>query len=114
MPVVLIAVWRSRIQRWGLLLFGVFLVVLDDALLLLPRVDGFQHLQWNWQGKLLETGWPLLLAALVPGISLASLGVTSRLRLAETGTLRTDCGSGATNLAWGLLVLVPIRDPRSR
>lgn len=79
-PVVLIAVRRSRVRRWGLLLLVGFLVVVDEALLLLPRVDGFQQLRWNWQGKLLETTWPLLLAALVPGISLASLGVTSRLR----------------------------------
>jgi len=80
LPFVLIAVWRSRTRRWGLLLFVASLVVLDFALGEIPRVDGFQHLHWSWQECLLSTAWPFLLAALVPGISLASIGVTSRFR----------------------------------
>jgi membrane protease YdiL (CAAX protease family) len=80
LPFVLIAVWRSRTRRWGLLLFVASLVVLEFALVEIPRVDGFQHLHWSWQECRLSTAWPFLLVALVPGISLASVGVTSRFR----------------------------------
>ena len=80
LPFMLIAVWHSRTRRWGLLLFVASLVVLDIALVEIPRVDGFQHLHWSWQECILSTAWPFLLVALVPGISLASIGVTSRFR----------------------------------
>jgi membrane protease YdiL (CAAX protease family) len=53
---------------------------LDVALGEIPRVDGFQHLHWSWQECILSTAWPFLLIALVPGISLVSVGVTSRFR----------------------------------
>jgi len=80
LPFVLIAVYHSRTRRWGLLLFIAFLVILDIALVELPRVDGFRHLHWSWQESLLSTAWPFLLIAIAPGISLVSVGVTSRLR----------------------------------
>jgi membrane protease YdiL (CAAX protease family) len=80
LPFVLIAAWHSRTRRWSLLLFVASLVVLDVALGEIPRVDGFQHLHWSWQECLLAIAWPFLLIALVPGISLASVGVTSRFR----------------------------------
>ena len=80
LPFVLIAIWRSRTRRWSLLLFVASLVVLDFALVEIPRVDGFQRLHWSWQECILSTAWPFLLVALVPGITLASMGVTSRLR----------------------------------
>ena len=77
---VLIAAWHSRTRRLSLLLFVASLVVLDVALGAIPRVDGFQHLHWSWQECLLSTAWPFVLIALVPGISLASVGVTSHFR----------------------------------
>jgi len=80
LPFVLIAAWHSRTRRWSLLLFVASLVVTDVALVEIPRVDGFQHLHWSWQECLLSTAWPFLLIALVPGISLAAIGVTSRFR----------------------------------
>jgi uncharacterized protein len=80
LPFVGIAAWHSRTRRWGLLFFVACLVVLDVALVEIPRVDGFQHLHWSWQESLLSSAWPLLLVALVPGISLASIGVTSHFR----------------------------------
>ncbi len=80
LPFVLIAAWHSRTRRWSLLLFLASLVVMDVALVEIPRVDGFQHLHWSWQQCLLSTAWPFLLIALVPGISLAAIGVTSRFR----------------------------------
>jgi len=80
LPLVLIAAWHSRTRRWGLLLFVASLVVLDVALIEIPRVDGFQHLHWSWQECILSTAWPFLLVALIPGISLASIGMTSRFR----------------------------------
>ena len=80
LPFVCIAIWHSRTRRWDLLLFVACLVVLDTALIEIPRVDGFQRLHWSWQECILSAAWPFLLVALVPGISLASIGVTSRLR----------------------------------
>jgi hypothetical protein len=80
LPFVLIAARFCRTRRWNLLLFVASLVLLDVALVEIPRVDGFQHLHWSWQECLLSTAWPFLLVALVPGISLASLGVTSHFR----------------------------------
>jgi membrane protease YdiL (CAAX protease family) len=56
------------------------LVVLDVALGDIPRVDGFQHLHWSWQESFLSSAWPFLVVTVVPGISLASIGVTSHFR----------------------------------
>jgi len=96
LPFVLIATWHSRTRRWSLLLFVAFLVVLNLALGEIPRVDGFQHLHWSWQECILSTAWPFLLIALVPGISLASVGVTSRLR---PGWLKPSIVAGLLALA---------------
>lgn len=96
LPFVLIAVWHSRTRRWSVLLFIASLVVLDVALIEIPRVDGFQHLHWSWQESLLSTAWPFLLVALAPGISLASVGVTSHFR---PGWLKPSIIAGLVALA---------------
>jgi len=96
LPFVLIAAWHSRTRRWSLLLFVASLVVLDFAVVEIPRVDGFQHLHWSWQESLLTMAWPFLLVALVPGISLASVGVTSRFR---PGWLKPSIVAGLLALA---------------
>lgn len=96
LPFVLIAALQSRTRRWSLWLFAASLVVLDFALVEIPRVDGFQHLHWSWQESLLSTAWPFLLVALVPGISLASVGVTSRFR---SGWLKPSIVAGLLALA---------------
>jgi len=62
----------------------------------IPRVDGFRHLHWSWQESFLSTAWPFLLVALVPGISLSSIGVTSRLR---PGWLKPSIVAGLIALA---------------
>ena len=62
----------------------------------IPRVDGFQRLHWSWQESLLSTAWPFLLVALVPAISLASIGVASRLR---RGWLKPSIVAGMVALA---------------
>ena len=80
LPFVMIAVWHSRTRRWSLLLFVASLVVLDIALIDIPRIDGFQHLHWSWQECILSAAWPFMLVALVAGISLNSIGVTSGFR----------------------------------
>jgi membrane protease YdiL (CAAX protease family) len=80
LPLVALAAWRSHTRRWDLLFLVAFLVVLDVALVEVPRLDGFQHHHWSWQESILSSGWPFLLVILVPGISLASIGVTSRFR----------------------------------
>jgi membrane protease YdiL (CAAX protease family) len=96
LPFMLIAAWRSHTRRWGLLLFVASLVVLDIGLDEIPRVGVFQHLHWSWQESILSTVWPFLLIALVPGISLASIGVTSRFR---PGWLKPSILAGALALA---------------
>jgi membrane protease YdiL (CAAX protease family) len=96
LPFVLIAAWHSRTRRWGSLLFVASLVVLNVGLTEIPRVDGFQHLHWSWQECLLSTAWPFLLIALVPGISLVSIGVTSRFR---PGWLKPSILAGLLALA---------------
>jgi membrane protease YdiL (CAAX protease family) len=64
----------------GLVVIRSILSSSGRCLVEIPRVDGFQHLHWSWQECLLSTVWPFLLIALVPGISLVSVGVTSRFR----------------------------------
>lgn len=58
-----------------------FLVVLSFVLTNLPRVDGFAKHHWSWQESMLSILWPIVFAAFTPGISLATFGVTSQLRL---------------------------------
>ena len=79
LPFVLVALWRSPTRRWELVLFVGFLVILENAVAELPRVNGFQHLHWSWQAALLTTAWTLLVVSLTPGVSFASIGVTSSL-----------------------------------
>jgi membrane protease YdiL (CAAX protease family) len=72
------------------------LVVLNVALLEVPRVHGFQRHHWSWQESILSSAWPFVLVALVPGISLTSIGVTSRFR---PGWLKPSIVAGAVALA---------------
>lgn len=80
LPFVLIALWRSRTRRWGLVLFVGSLVILENAVAELPRVNGFQHLHWSWQSAPLITAWTLFVVSLTPGVSFASIGITSSLK----------------------------------
>jgi membrane protease YdiL (CAAX protease family) len=80
LPFVLAALWSSRTRNGRLLLFVGSLVILQNAVGELPRVDVLHHLHWKWQATLLTAAWPLLLVAWAPGLSFASIGVTSRLR----------------------------------
>lgn len=96
LPFVAIAAWQSRSRRWGFLLFIACLIVLDTALLEIPRIGVFQRLHWSWQESILSSAWPFLLVAVVPGISLASIGVTSRFR---PGWLKPSIVAGLVALA---------------
>lgn len=80
MPLVLVAVWHSHVRRWRLLLLAASLVVLHDALMEIPRLGVFQRLHWSWQESLLASSWPFILVAVVSGVSLRSIGVSTRLR----------------------------------
>jgi membrane protease YdiL (CAAX protease family) len=80
LPLVLAALWHSRTRRWGLLVFVGSLVIFQNAVADLPRVNLFQHLHWQWQATLLTTAWLLFVVWLTPGISFASIGVTSSLK----------------------------------
>ena len=80
LPFVLLALWRSSTRRCGLVLFVGFLVILENAVAELPRVNGFQHLHWSWQAALLTTAGTLLVASVTRGVTFASIGVTSSLK----------------------------------
>jgi membrane protease YdiL (CAAX protease family) len=80
MPVVLVAVWHSRVRRWNLLLLVASLVVVHDALMWMPRQGVFERLHWSWQECLLATIWPFVLTAIISGVTLRSIGVSMRLR----------------------------------
>ena len=95
-PFILVAVWHSRVRRWSLLLWVISLVMLDIALVEIPRLGGFQRLHWSWQESFLSSVWPFMLVALVPGISLASIGVTARFR---SGWLKPSIVAGLFALA---------------
>ncbi len=79
LPFILGALWHSRLRRWGLVLFVGSLVIVQNAVAALPRVNGFQHMHWSWQESLLTTALPFLVVSLIPWVSLASIGVTSSL-----------------------------------
>ena len=80
LPFAVAAVWQSRARNWRLFSLVGVLLFTQTAVTFLPPINGFKHLHWNWQGCLLSVLWPLLLVRLAPGISLASIGVSSRLR----------------------------------
>ena len=96
LPFIGVAAWQSRFRRWELLLFVLCITVFDTALLEIPRIGVFQRLHWSWQESILSTAWPFLLVALAPGISLASIGVTSRFR---PGWLKPSLVAGILALA---------------
>ena len=79
LPFILVALWHSRTRLWGPIALVGFLVILENAVSELPRVNGFQHLHWSWQAALLTTALPLVVVWLTPGVSLASIGITSSL-----------------------------------
>jgi membrane protease YdiL (CAAX protease family) len=79
-PLVAIGMWSSRARAWWPLLAFVALFVLDDLVLDLPSIGPFTALRWDWQGKLLEVGWVLALAATARGLSLRDIGATAPLR----------------------------------
>jgi hypothetical protein len=67
-------------HRWGLLSLIAALVIVQDAVGILPRMSELQHLQWGWQAALLTAAWPLVVAPWIPGLSFASMDVTSSLK----------------------------------
>jgi membrane protease YdiL (CAAX protease family) len=77
-PALLLAAWHSHVRRWGKLFVVIILVLLNSAILNIPRTERFQHRHWSWQESLLTAAWPFLLVAVSPAISLNSIGVTSR------------------------------------
>lgn len=79
-PLIAIGMWRSRVRAWAPLVAVLGLLALDNLVLRLPRVGPFASLQWNWQGKLLEVAWVLVLVAAAPRLSLRDIGVTAPLR----------------------------------
>jgi len=102
-PLVAIGMWSSGARAWRPLLALVALVALDDLVLRLPGIGPFTALTWNWQGKLLEVGWVLALAATIRGLSLRDIGATAPLR---TGWRTPALVAGAVTLALPLAFVV--------
>ncbi len=76
-PLVLWVAWTmSKAAAVDLkqLMFVAVLVFVDLACVMAPRFSVFSRLDWNWQGKLLEIAWVLVLTVF-PGYSLARLGI---------------------------------------
>jgi len=109
LPVIAIAMWSSRARAWRPLLAFMALFVLDDLLLLMPHVGPFIALAWNWQGKLLELGGVLALAATVRGLSLRDIGATEPLH-AGWRMPALVAGAGILALPLSFLLLLGARD----
>jgi hypothetical protein len=78
LPVFVLAVKQAKPRRpWLLGLFAA-VNILEWFVLMMPRHGPFVRLDWNWQGKLLEIAWPALLFFVVPGLTLAHLGLRVR------------------------------------
>ena len=77
LPLFLLAFFTgSRPKSYiPILLFAAFFI-LDMGLILMPRVVNVipPWGGWNWQGKVLEICWPVLLVLLVPAYSAARVG----------------------------------------
>lgn len=78
-PLIAIGMSRSRVRAWPPLVAVLGLLALDNLVLRLPRLGPFASLQWNWQGKLLEVAWVIVLVAVTRRLSLRDIGVTAPL-----------------------------------
>jgi membrane protease YdiL (CAAX protease family) len=79
LPFALAAIGYSRPRRLGPILLVGVLVVFQNAVAGLPRLAVLGALHWSWQAALLTAAVPFVALALVPGVSLASMGITSRM-----------------------------------
>lgn len=61
---------RSVVLFAVLLMLDIALIFLFEVVTLVPHWGG-----WNWQGKLLQSAWPLLLVAVVPMFTAEEVGV---------------------------------------
>jgi membrane protease YdiL (CAAX protease family) len=77
-PLFLLAFRNAKPQAAGRMALVAGLIYVDLACLMAPQTAWFRSLSWNWQGKILEVLWVLVLAAL-PGYSFARLGIRARL-----------------------------------
>jgi len=78
LPLVLVAFRSAKPQAARPMALVGALIYVDLACAMAPRMAWFRGLSWNWQGKILEVLWVLVLAAL-PGYSSARLGIRARL-----------------------------------
>jgi len=79
LPFVLVALWRTRTRTWHPIWFVASLVILQNAVAQLPRINFLERLHWSWQAALLTTALPLLVVWLSPSVSFSTIGVTSKL-----------------------------------
>ncbi len=83
---ICLAVVRNAEHRW-LLPLAALLLTFDMALVTAPHVGIFSRFAWNWQGKLLESAWPLLLGATGTLYSLRTIGFAAPRRDSWPGVL---------------------------
>src|SRR5579883_3357111 len=86
LPLVLLAFRGAKPPAANRLAVVAGVIYLELACVMAPQTAWFRGLSWNWQGKILEVLWVLLLAAL-PGYSLARLGIRGRLSPGSAGPI---------------------------
>ncbi len=86
LPLVLLAFRGAKPPAANRLAVVGGVIYLELACVMAPQTAWFRGLSWNWQGKILEVLWVLLLAAL-PGYSLARLGIRGRLSPGSAGPI---------------------------
>jgi len=108
LPLLAWALWTSRLRPDRRLLQFAALVYLDLVCVMVPRSAVFQRLDWNWQGKILEVLWVVVLAA-VPGYGLGRLGIRGRSapRSLLPMMLATAVGTGYGMLLWSKGMRMP-------
>jgi membrane protease YdiL (CAAX protease family) len=86
LPLVLLAFRGAKPMAANRLAVAAAVIYLDLACVMAPRAAWFRGFSWNWQGKILEVLWVLLLAS-VPGYSLARFGIRGRLAPRSVGPI---------------------------
>src|SRR5579884_1844704 len=86
LPLVLLAFRGAKPMAANRLAVAAAVIYLDLACVMAPRAAWFRGFSWNWQGKILEVLWVLLLAS-VPGSSLARFGIRGRLAPRSVGPI---------------------------
>lgn len=96
LPLLGIAFFRKSSVYVKCFVVLLLLFALDTFLVFLPKLSLLEPLNWNWQGKILEALWPILLFSFYRRFTLKELG----LSVAGLDRKTLLIALGAANLAW--------------